>query len=323
MDIRQLRAIVAIVDAGGVTRAAEELHVAQPSLSQTVRTLERELGVEIFQRVGRRLVLSAAGEVLVGPARQVLRDLDTVTASVAEVKGLAGGHLDLVALPTLAVDPVAKLVGAFRVAYPQVTVRLAEPEGSAELIERLEDGRSEVGLTELPVANRKLESRALAIQDLLAVRPPGSPQAEGGVMNVRQLAGVPLITTPVGTSSRALLDGALARAALEPVIAVETQQREALLPLVLAGAGTALLPRPLAELAAQRGAVVAELRPPLRRTVGLIFRRGTLSPAARAFVEMAAPVDPQSEPKAASSRSSQSTGPESTAHALPSHRTKR
>jgi DNA-binding transcriptional LysR family regulator len=321
MDIRQLRAVVAIVDAGGVTRAAEELHVAQPSLSQTIRTLERELGVEIFHRVGRRLVLSAAGEALVGPARQVLRDLDTVTASVAEVKGLSGGHLDLVALPTLAVDPVARLVGAFRVAYPLVTVRLAEPEGSAEVIERLEDGRSEVGLTELPVASGRLESWALAVQDVLAVRPPGSPKPEGGVLPVRQLAGVPLVTTPVGTSSRALVDAALARAAVAPVIAVETEQREALLPLVLAGAGTALLPRPLAELAAQQGAVVAELRPPLRRTVGIIFRRGALSPAARAFVEMASPQESSSEPKAASSRSSQSTGPESTAHASPSHRT--
>jgi DNA-binding transcriptional LysR family regulator len=319
MDIRQLRSVVAIVDCGGVTRAAEELHVAQPSLSQTIRTLERELGVALFRRAGRRLVLSAAGEALVGPARQVLRDVDTVAASVAEVKGLTGGHLDLVALPTLAVDPVARLVGAFRVAYPLVTVRLAEPEGSAEVIERLEDGRSEVGLTELPVVSSRLESRQLAVQDILAVRPPGSAQPPGGVLPVRQLGGVPLVTTPVGTSSRALVDQALARAAVAPVIAVETEQREALLPLVLAGAGTALLPRPLAEQAARQGAVVAELRPPLRRTIGLIYRKGALSPAARAFVEMAEHHNDSS--KAASSSASQSTGPESTAQASPTQRT--
>jgi DNA-binding transcriptional LysR family regulator len=338
MDIRQLRAVVAIVDCGGVTPAAEELHVAQPSLSQTIRTLERELGVDLFRRVGRRLVLSAAGEALLGPARQVLRDLDNVAASVAEVKGLAGGHLDLVALPTLAVDPVARLVGAFRVAYPRVTVRLAEPEGWAEVIERLEDGRSEVGLTELPAAGHRLQTRPLTEQDVLAVLPPGSPEPPNGILPVRQLAGVPLVTTPVGTSSRALVDAALARAALSPVIAVETQQREALLPLVLAGAGTALLPRPLAEQAARQGAVVAELRPPLRRTVGLIFREGALSPAARAFIDLAtpkdpkdptephtpqAPTEPQEEPNASSSSASQSTGPGSTAHASPSQRTRR
>jgi DNA-binding transcriptional LysR family regulator len=288
MDIRQLRAVVAVVDHGGMTRAAEELHIAQPSLSQTVRTLERELDVDLFQRVGRRLVLSAAGEAFVGPARQVLRDFDTVAASVAAVRGLAGGHLDLVAEPTLAADPVAGLVGRFRVAYPRVTVRLAEPEGAAEVVERLEDGRSELGLAELPVASRQLIGEELVVLDVLAVRPPGSPRPADGTFTIRQLAGAPMVTTPIGTSSRALLERALTRAALPaPVIAVETEQREALLPLVLAGAGTALLPRPLAEQAARQGAVVAELRPPLRRTVGIVYRQGTLSPAARAFLELA------------------------------------
>jgi LysR family transcriptional regulator, carnitine catabolism transcriptional activator len=286
MDIRQLRAVVAVVDCGGVTRAAEELHVAQPSLSQTIRSLEREVGIELFQRVGRRLVLTAAGEALLAPARQVLRDMATVAASVAEVRGLAAGRLDLVAEPTLAADPVAGLIGAFRLAHPSVVVRLAEPEGAAEVVQRLADGRSELGLAELPVVGSGLVTEALAVQDVLAVRPPGSPSIAHG-MAVSELAGVPLVTTPIGTSSRALVERALARASVAPVVAVETGQREALLPLVLAGAGTALLPRPLAEEAARRGAVVGELRPPLRRTVGLLYRRAQLSPAARAFVEVA------------------------------------
>jgi len=283
-----------IVDLGSVTAAAEELHVAQPSLSQTIRSLEREFGIELFHRVGRRLVLSAAGEALVGPARQVLRDMDTVAASVAQVKGLIAGHLDLVAEPTLATDPVAALIGAFRVAHPGVKVRLAEPENAAELASRLADGRSEVGVAELPLVNDVndgLGTEPLLIQDVLLVRPPGTPtEAETDtieVLPVERLAGAPLIATPLGTSSRALVERALAAAALTPVIAVETEQREALLPLVLAGAGSALLPRPLAEQARRRGAVVLELQPPLRRTVGLVYRKGVLSPAARAFVALA------------------------------------
>ena len=127
---------------------------------------------------------------------------------------------------------------------------------------------------------------------------------------VGDLAGVPLVTTPIGTSSRALVERTLAAAAVAPVVAVETGQREALLPLVLAGAGTALLPRPLAEEAGRRGAVVADLRPPLRRSVGLVYRRAQLSPAARAFVELARRqrAAGSSTAKVASSRASQSTG---------------
>jgi LysR family carnitine catabolism transcriptional activator len=322
MDIRQLRAMVAIVDHGGVTRAAAELHIAQPSLSQTIQSLERELGVELFQRVGRRLLLTAAGDAVLIPARQVLRDMATVAASVADVKGLAAGRLDLVAEPTLAVDPVAGLIGAFRVAYPGVLVRLAEPEGSAEVVQRLTDGRSELGLAELPVLGAGLISEELSVQDILAVRPPGSPLLRGPLA-VSDLAGVPLVTTPMGTSSRALVERALARAAVAPVVAVETEQREALLPLVLAGAGTALLPRPLAEEAARQGAVVSELHPPLRRTVGLVYRRAHLSPAARAFVELARlqSASDSSSVKAASSSASQSTG--STNQRSPSKRTTR
>jgi DNA-binding transcriptional LysR family regulator len=334
MDIRQLRAVLAIVDHGGVTAAADELHVAQPSLSQTLRALERELGVELFHRVGRRLVLSAAGAALVPPARQVVRDLATVTASVSAVTGLMGGYLDLVAEPTLAVDPVAGLIGEFRVAYPEVTVRLAEPEGAAELAARLEDGRSEVGLAELPVQGQALVSEPLVTQDVLAVRPPGTEVPAGGHLAVRQLAGVPLVTTPLGTSSRALVERTLARAGLSPLVLVETEQREALLPLVLAGAGTALLPRPLATEAASRGAVMMELRPALRRTVGVVFRRGTQSPAAHAFVRLAGRSRPQnasssnvssskmSSSKASASIDFQSTGVSSTTHS-PTQRTTR
>jgi DNA-binding transcriptional LysR family regulator len=242
-----------------------------------------------------------------------------------------GGYLDLVAEPTLAVDPVAGLIGEFRVAYPEVTVRLAEPEGAAELAARLEDGRSEVGLAELPVQGQALVSRPLVTQDVLAVRPPGTEVPAGGHLAVRQLAGVPLVTTPLGTSSRALVERTLARAGLSPLVLVETEQREALLPLVLAGAGTALLPQPLATEAASRGAVMMELRPPLRRTVGLVFRRGTQSPAAHAFVQLAQRSRPQnasssskmsSSSKASASSDSQSTGVSSTTHS-PAHRTTR
>ena len=89
MDLRQLSYVVAVADHGGFTRAAEAVHVTQPALSQAVRTLEAELGVELFHRTGRSVVLTAAGEALLGPARRALRDAETARAAVAEVAGLA------------------------------------------------------------------------------------------------------------------------------------------------------------------------------------------------------------------------------------------
>jgi LysR family carnitine catabolism transcriptional activator len=104
---------------------------------------------------------------------------------------------------------------------------------------------------------------------------------------VAALAGVPLIATPPGTSTRDLLDRALAAASVAPLVAVEISQREAIAPLVLSGAGTSFLPRAMAEILGQQGAVVARLVPALTRTVGLLYRAHPLTPSARAFVELA------------------------------------
>src|SRR5690348_10161914 len=100
MDSRQLEYFLAVVDHGGMSAAAAALHLSQPSLSQAIRGLERDLGVPLFHRVGRRVVPSAAGEALVPPARQVLRDLRTARASVDAVRGLDGGRLDIATLST-------------------------------------------------------------------------------------------------------------------------------------------------------------------------------------------------------------------------------
>ena len=101
------------------------------------------------------------------------------------------------------------------------------------------------------------------------------------------LARHPLVTLPAGTSTRNTLDAAFTAAGEEPMIAVETDQREAVVPLVLAGAGAAVVPAPMAEVARLQGAVIARLRPALWRELGLIHRESTLSPAARAFIAIA------------------------------------
>src|SRR5437773_2312171 len=128
MDLRRLEMFLAVADTGTFTRAAQAVHVSQPALSQAVRELETELGTHLFDRVPRGAVLTAAGEALVGPARQALRDVETARAAVAAVAGLEAGRLDLCAIPTLAVDPMPALVGAFRVRYPKVALTLALAE---------------------------------------------------------------------------------------------------------------------------------------------------------------------------------------------------
>jgi len=289
MDLRQLSYVVAVVDHGGFTKAATVMHVAQPSLSQAVRSLEAELGVELFHRTARQVTLTPAGEAILEPARQALRDAATARAAVAAVAGLAAGHLDLVSLPTLAVYPAAELIGRFRRAHPQVSVRLVEPEDADAVAERVRNGSSELGFAELPLAGGDLETHQLEAQEFVALVPAELQRdlRRGKALSIRTLARQPFITTPRGTSTRRQIDEALASAGLEANIAVETDHREAIGPLVRAGAGIAILPRALAEEAAIGDVVIREVNPKIVRQVGLIHRAGPLSPAAHSFRSLA------------------------------------
>jgi DNA-binding transcriptional LysR family regulator len=135
-----------------------------------------------------------------------------------------------------------------------------------------------------------LRARRLGRQDLLAVLPPGA-RTTSRPLTVAGLAQLPLVTSPTGTSTRNQLDEAFAAAGVVPDIAVVASQREAILPLVLAGAGATLFPRPLAEHAARLGASVTPLRPRLSRHVYVLHRAGPLSPAADAFLALAVATD--------------------------------
>ena len=139
-------------------------------------------------------------------------------------------------------------------------------------------------MAELPVAGDDLATDSLGDQELVVILPPGDTPT---MVRIEDLADTPLVTSPVGTSTRRLVTEAFAAVSLEPRIAVETEQREAILPLVIAGAGIAFVPTGMAHTAAEQGAAVAHLDPPLRRSIGLIYRVAQLSPAAQRFRDLA------------------------------------
>jgi DNA-binding transcriptional LysR family regulator len=160
-----------------------------------------------------------------------------------------------------------------------------EPDTADEVFEAVASGRAEIGLGEVPLPSGDDLVAALTIpQELLIVAPPDSKFRRR--VTPAQLEGRPLIATPPATSTRRIVDAALAAAGVAPFIAVETAQRESIVPLVLAGAGVAVLPEPTARRAAAEGAVLARLDPSLQRTLGLVHRRATLSPAANAFLDL-------------------------------------
>ncbi|MFF4630031.1 LysR family transcriptional regulator [Streptomyces griseorubiginosus] len=287
MDVRQLEYFLAVVDRGGFNRAASALYVSQPSLSQAVRALERDLGTELFHRIGRRAVLTEAGRALIEPARAAVRSLEVAQASVASVHELREGRLDVASMPSQAVEPLTTLTRSFAQRYPGVTVAVKAVFTARDVIDAVRTGAAELGLLASAgsVPDTEVCAHVLGEQRFVLVTPPGGPFAGRQAVSCEELAGQRLIVGQAGTGMRAYVDS-LREQGVDFTVAVETEHRVALLPLVLAGVGLAVVTESWREIARQTGADVLDIEPATALQVGLISRRGVLSPAAAAFWAM-------------------------------------
>jgi DNA-binding transcriptional LysR family regulator len=291
MERRQLEYFVAVVDHGGFARASVELNITQSAISQAIAQLEVELGTKLFLRNGRHAVLTAAGHAALTPARQALRDLGTVRAVVADVMGLAGGRLEIATFPPLAEWPVAPVAGAFKKNFPAVTLAILGPESAriAEVAAMVRDGRCELGFTDASDLAVGLISHPLAVQDYVAILPPKTALPKGRrKLTLEQVVQYGLIVGPWWETSPPYDELRTRHPELvQSAIAVRIQYREAYVPMIVSGAGAAILPRFIGEIASRAGAVVAELANPIRLRCVLVQRQGELAPAAREFRDLA------------------------------------
>jgi DNA-binding transcriptional LysR family regulator len=305
MDARQLGYFLAVVEHGGFGKAAEQIHLAQPSLSQAIANLERSLGVELFHRVGRGVVLSDAGRRLVEPARQVLRDMETARDAARSVRELERGRLDMVSMPSPGIEPLTAMMTRFAERHPGIVMNVEGAFTAEEVVAHVRTGASEIGLLGSAEDLRTAELRAVPIerQPLVLISPPGhvfpehdgSERSErapgrglppGGTVRREDFRGLRLIASQRGSIMRRFVDDLLAD--VDGVhLAAEIAHRTSILPLVLAGFGHAVMPASWTLLAERTGAVVHRIEPAWHLHVSLVSRPDGLTPAARAFVAMA------------------------------------
>ncbi|MGL5867090.1 MAG: LysR family transcriptional regulator [Dermatophilaceae bacterium] len=289
MDVRQLRAFLAVVDRGGVRRAAEHLHLAQPSVSHNLKTLERDLGVRLFHRTGRSLRLTSAGEALVGPARAVCVDLDVARATVESVWGRRdGGHLVVAVTPSQAVDPLPGVLAALAKARPGVQVSVLARATIDDVVTTLREGAAEIGLAaapDRPYRSRDLQVHHLTTQGFAVVARPdvGLPE---GPCRPDALPGAGLVVGQTGSGVRRAADEVLDASPGSHVV-VSVEHREAVLPLVVAGLGMAIVAEALVPVAQAMGLATASLVTEHVLHIEVVRRRGALSPVAGILWELA------------------------------------
>ncbi|MFE2553063.1 LysR family transcriptional regulator [Streptomyces sp. NPDC059355] len=290
MDFRQLTYFLAIVDHGGFNRAAAALYVSQPSLSQAIQTLERDVDADLFHRIGRRAVLTEAGAALVPRAREALHALELARAGVGAVRELRGGRLEIAAMASPTIEPLSSMVQRFTERYPAVSLSLRVALTPEDVVETVRTGGCELGLltTSSPLPSREVVPHHVGDDRLVLVTPLDGPFPAGQAVQREQLEGHRLIVGQRGTGIRAYVDDLKAQG-IDVRIAVETEHRMAFLPLVLGGVGLAVVTESWAGLSERSGALVLDLEPARIQHNFLVSRKGQLTPAAGAFLEIARP----------------------------------
>lgn len=265
MNLEQLTGFVEIAALGHFTRAAEHLHLAQPSLSRQISSLERELGVELFHRTRGNVTLTAAGERLLPIARRMLADAESARGEMAELAGLRRGRIRLGATPTLCTSLVVDVIADFRERYPGIDIEILE-RGSRSLIAALVEGALDLALIVTSVssggARAVLEREPILSERLVAVSAAAADdpfardaRSPGTAIELPELAAVAQVAFPENYDLRATMDAAFAAESLTPVIAVEGAEMDAALSFAERGIGVAVVP-----------AMVAVNRPTLRVT---------------------------------------------------------
>ncbi|ANY08410.1 LysR family transcriptional regulator [Pseudonocardia sp. HH130630-07] len=274
VTLQQLMYFVAVADVRSFTRAADQVGVAQPTLSRSLRSLEDELGAPLINR-GSAVTLTPAGETVLPLARRMLADADMVRTTVAEMVGLRSGRVRVGATPSLCIGVLSDVLRVFHARHPEIAVELAE-DGSQPLVTALVRNELDIALVIVPPdgVDPALHSAPL-LRERLSVASPRArrPLSPRGSISVPELAKHDLVMVRKGYDLREVTLRAYAVAGVTPRIAVEGGQMDAVLRMVEAGTGVAVVPD-----------LVFSGRPRLRRTVLTPALHRTVALARRADV---------------------------------------
>ncbi len=254
-NLHRLRIFLVVARNGSFTRAAQELHIAQPAVSHQVKALERDLGVELFERGGRRIGLTPAGEVLATSCRDVFSRLDESAQALAEIATGTGGMVTLAADSTSGVFVVPRALGAFHRLYPAIDITL-RVDNRAGVIRRLRDWECDLAVMASPPAELGCEVEPFLADRLVVVAPPDHPLAGQVRVNPRQLTHERFLLREPGSGTREATARFFARRGLPLSVGMELGSGEAIIQAVSAGLGVSVISRWAIELELRAGRLV-------------------------------------------------------------------
>jgi DNA-binding transcriptional LysR family regulator len=298
MELRHLRTIAAVARHGSFTKAAEELYLAQSAISQQIRRLESELGVEVFRRSSRRVELTAEGRVILGYAQRVLAEVDGLHSELEELSGLLRGQLRIGGVYPTGPYDLFGMLADFRAEHPGVAIHMLEDTQDG-VLEALRADDLDCAFTALnpDTLGNEFAATLLWEEEIVVALPVGHPLCGREQVTFDELAAEDLIAYRENSALRRRLERTMADRGLEPRNAFVCTEMGAVRGLASKGLGVAVIPRSIAE---QPGPPI-ELRPigPERLTwpIALVWRASRRqTPAGKAFLKVALEYAEKTEP---------------------------
>jgi DNA-binding transcriptional LysR family regulator len=255
MELRHLRYFAAVADAGNVSRAARRLHVTQPALSRQIQDLEREFACRLFDRIGRRVVLTRDGEEILERTRRLLAEAEALRERAHALAGGEAGVLRIGATPQFIEAALPEVLTRYSLTYPGIEVELVE-EGGGLLLRRVREGELHLAVGLWRTGG--LQSQPLFPVRVLAVMQRGHRFAGQNALAVTDLVGSPLLLLGREFQTRELFDEACEAAHFEPSVRLESRSPQSLVALAEAGQGIAIVPS-VVRLDASRVAIAGML----------------------------------------------------------------
>ena len=289
MTLRQLESFLALAREGSFTLAAERLHLSQPTLTEHIQELEREIGKALFARRYRQVVLTEAGRVLEPYVSRVMTTLESATQAIAELDGLRHGSVLLGASTTPGIYVLPRIIGQFRATYPGITLSL-QIANTRTIEERIRGARLDVAVVggHLLGAGEQCLTAGL-VDELVLIVPPEHAWAKRGVVGIQQVSEEPLLLREEGSATRYLTERALQEAGVPYQVAMELDHTEAIKQAVMGGLGVSFVSAHAVrrELSAGNLISVRVRGLALRRHFHVIHApRRPLSASAQAFVRL-------------------------------------
>lgn len=284
MELAQLQSLISVAKRGSITAAADELCLTQPAVTQQLQALEREFGLPLFERSGRGMRLTFAGESFLFYAQRSLALLAEGKRVMADMAGSRAGRLVLGSGVTTSIFHLPRWLSAFQAAYPGVEV-IVRTGPSRQIAALCRDHQIDLGLVTSPLADDRLGRIALFSEEIVLALPPGRFATPATHQDLESL---PAILFSQGTGFREYLDEAFARAGVSLQIKMESDSVEAIKSFVAMGLGVSFLPRIAVEAEVKAGVIAScpiPGLPDLRRETHLIYRKDRyLSAAARELI---------------------------------------